>query len=63
MPTLPLFNTVNNVVVAEAVELAIVKRGEFEVSEVFLWIESWEYGEVVPMPTLPVFNIVTAGVE
>ena len=59
IPTFPLFNTVNNVVVAEAVDDAMVKSEVF-VSPLFAWIESFAYGEVVPIPTNPLLLILIA---
>ena len=52
IPTFPLFNTVKNEVVAEAVEEAILNKVVL-VSPLLAWRESLAKGVVVPMPTLP----------
>ena len=51
-PMLPLFRTAKSEVVALPVELAIEKRVVL-VSPSFACMESFAYGEVVPMPMLP----------
>ncbi len=61
MPTFPLFATMKFVVVPLAVEEAIAKSGEYDVSEVFRWTESCAQGVLLPSPNLPFASIFNRG--